>query len=226
MSPDLPWRLRLWLFLYGYPNLVGSLLGLAGLGLFFAGLIGPGWPLIVLGLYALGWVLAWQFAPGPEHLEIAREAHASALLEELEDIIRRVDKRLPKEAVQLLRSLRDTLAELLPRLAASPIFSQQTHSLEKTVRDYLPTTLENYLRLPPMFARAHSLDGGRTAQALLLEQLGLLNQAMGDMLADTLAQDARRLAENGRFLEQKFQPQDFLTLPSRAIKTTGLDTLD
>lgn len=221
MSTALPWRLRLWLFLYGYPNMAGALAGLAGLGLYFLDVIGPGWPLIVLGLYALGWLLAWQLAPSGGHLEIAREVHASALLEELERIIRQVGRRLPKEALARLHGLRDTLAELLPRLTGSPIFSQEAHSLERTVRDYLPATLENYLRLPPMFARAHVLEHGKTAQAMLLEQLGLLNERMSAMLADALAQDARRLADNGRFLEQKFRPQDFLGLKAAADKPSA-----
>lgn len=217
MSTALPWRLRLWLFLYGYPNIAGAALGLAGLGLFFSGLIGPGWPLIVLGLYALGWLLAWQLAPAGEHLAIAQGAHADSLLADLDELIRKAGKRLPREALDLLRGLRDTLAELLPRLAGSPVFSQEAHSVEKTVRDYLPATLENYLRLPPVFARVHHLANGRTAQAMLLEQLGLLDERMRAMLADALAQDARRLAENGRFLEQKFRPQDFLVVK----QTTG-----
>jgi hypothetical protein len=205
----LPFALRAWLYLYGYPNIVGSALGLVGLGLLFAGLIGPGWPLIVVGLYALGSVLAWQIAPRAEHLEIARELHAEALIAELDKLVAKVAKRLPKEALALLHSLRDTLAELLPRLADNAVFSDQAHGIEKTVRDYLPETLENYLRLPPMFARMHGLSGGKTADALLLEQLGLLDTQMKTLLQGALADDARALAENGAFLRERFKPYDF-----------------
>jgi hypothetical protein len=210
--PGLPLSLRFWLFLYGYPNIAGSALGLGGLALFFLGIIGPGWPFIVAGLYGLGWLLAWQLAPQEMHLEIAREARAEALLSELENLIKRVHSHLPREAQVLLESLRQTLAELLPRLADNTVFSQEGHNVEKTVRDYLPVTLENYLHLPPAFARMHVLKAGKTAQAMLLEQLGLLDGQMSQMLANVLQDDARALAANGAFLEQKFQPVDFFRL--------------
>ncbi|OYY94537.1 MAG: hypothetical protein B7Y41_06815 [Hydrogenophilales bacterium 28-61-23] len=210
--PGLPLSLRFWLFLYGYPNIAGSVLGLVGLALFFLGIIGPGWPYIVAGLYGLGWLLAWQFAPREMHLEIAREVRAEALLGELEQLVKRVHKHLPREAQVLLQRLRQTLAELLPRLADNTVFSQEGHNVEKTVRDYLPATLENYLRLPPAFARMHTLKDGKTAQSMLLDQLGLLDEQMRQMLANALRDDARALAENGAFLEQKFKPVDFFRL--------------
>lgn len=209
MSEPLPFKIRFWLFLYGYPNIAGASLGLIGLALYFLGFIGPGWPYIVAGLYGLGWLLAWQLAPRDTRLEIAREAHAEALLDELEALIRRVDKRLPGEARALLKNLRETLAELLPRLADDTVFSQEGHSVEKTVRDYLPATLENYLRLPPAYARMHAAKNGQTAQAMLIDQLTLLDGQMRRMLENALQDDARALAENGAFLEQKFRPYDF-----------------
>ncbi len=212
MKQKLPFSTRFWLFLYGYPNITGAMLGLLGLGLYFAQVIGPGWPWIVCGLYGLGWMLAWQLAPREMHLEITREACAEALLDELENLVRRVNKRLPKEAQHLLNSLRQTLLELLPRLTDDTVFSHEGHSVEKTVRNYLPATLENYLRLPPAFAHMHVLKEGKTAQAMLLEQLTLLDTQMRQMLANALRDDARALAENGAFLEQKFRPLDFFHL--------------
>jgi len=209
MSPRLPIAIRIWLYLYGYPNILGSLFGLVGLGLYFFGLIGPGWGYLVAGLYALGALLAWQLAPATPHLAIAREAHAEVLLDELDQLVRRVGKRLPKTAQERLENLRRTLAELLPRLGEHTVFSQEGHSVEKTVREYLPATLENYLRLPPAFAHLHPLQGGKTAETMLLEQLSLLDARMQEMLANALAEDARALAENGAFLEQRFRPYDF-----------------
>lgn len=200
---------RVWLFLYGYPNIVGCVLGLAGLGLYFGGLIGPGWGYLVAGLYALGWLVAWQLAPATPQLAIAREAHADALLQEYDRLLLRVHKRLPKAALDRLHGLRQTLADLLPRLGEHTVFSQEGHAVERTVRQYLPATLENYLRLPPAFAHMHPLQRGKTADAMLLDQLALLDERMQAMLADALAEDARALAENGAFLESRFRPYDF-----------------
>ena len=209
MSVRLPPVTRLWLFLYGLPNIVGAIAGLIGLTLAFVGIIGPGWPWLVAGLYGLGWLIAWQVAPPAAHLSISREAHAEALLDELGALVRRVQGRLPQEARQRLASLHQTLAELLPRLSAGAVFSEEAHGVEKTVRDYLPVTLENYLSLPSTFARVHVLREGKTAQMLLIEQLTLLDEQMQAMLANAVSQDARALTENGIFLERKFKPYDF-----------------
>jgi hypothetical protein len=212
MNNSLPFATRFWLFLYGYPNIVGAVLGLLGLLLLFLGVIGPGWPYIVAGLYALGWLVTWQIGPREVHLEITREAHAKVLLNELDNLIAKVQKHLSKEARKHLENLQRTLTELLPRLAEGTVFSSEGHSVEKTVRDYLPTTLENYLRLPPAFAHMHVLKDGKTAQALLIEQLALLDQQMQAILVDVLREDTGALAANGAFLEQKFKPYDFFKL--------------
>jgi hypothetical protein len=56
------------------------------------------------------------------------------------------------------------------------------------------------------------MNNGNTAQAMLLEQLVLLDERMQAMLANALSEDARALTENGLFLEQKFRLQDFFSL--------------
>lgn len=216
MNPDLPFRTRIWLFLYGYPHMAGSALGLLGLGLYFGGIIGPGWPFIVAGCYGLGWLVAWQVIPAETHLEITREAHAEALLTELDALIARVKKRLPGEAATVLANLRATLADLLPRLSQSSVFSQEAHGVEQTVREYLPATLESYLRLPPMYARVHVMRNGKTALDQLRDQLGLLDERMQAMLDNALADDARALSENGVFLRSRFKPYDFFSVDGRA----------
>ena len=45
---------RFLLFLYSTPNIIGSLLGIIGLMLYFLGIINQFWFLIVIGLYAIG----------------------------------------------------------------------------------------------------------------------------------------------------------------------------
>lgn len=209
MTPALPFSTRFWLFIYGYPNIAGALFGLIGLLLLFAGVIASGWVYIVAGLYGLGYLLAWQLAPRELHLAIAREVHAENLLAELDSLVDKTRKRLPQEAILRLERLRGTLADLLPRLAEGTGFSHEGHSVERTVRDYLPATLENYLQLPSAFARMHVLRDGKTARDMLLDQLDLLSAQMHSMLASVLSDDARALTENGIFLEQKFKPYDF-----------------
>ena len=45
---------RVLMYLYSTKNIVGSLLALVGLVLFFAGIIGALWPVVVIGLYLIG----------------------------------------------------------------------------------------------------------------------------------------------------------------------------
>ena len=73
MSAALPFGTRLLLFLYSTPNIVGSALGVVGLGLFFGGVIDDWWLAIVAGLYAVGWLAT----PRDRELEIALRERAS-----------------------------------------------------------------------------------------------------------------------------------------------------
>ena len=48
---------RTTVYLFSTKNLVGSALGLVGLGLFFTGIVGGLWPIVVIGLYGVGALL-------------------------------------------------------------------------------------------------------------------------------------------------------------------------
>jgi len=195
---------RLWAFLYGYPNMAGCLLGLAGIGLYFAGFIGRGWLAITAGLYALGWVAAWTLLPEPG-AGLAAAARREDLKEELENLVGRSVRLLPAAAGTTLERIRDLTLELLGRLReGQPLFVEQAHHIEQTVRNYLPATLESYLRLPRLYARMHVIKDGRTAEALLQEQLITLEAGLGKLLENVAADDAQALLANGRFLEAKF----------------------
>lgn len=196
---------RLWLFLYGTPHIAGSLLGLAGLGLLAAGVIGRGWLAITAGLYALGWVAAWTLLPD-RSASLAERIRRDDLAEELEDLLARTDKRLPPSATAALQRIRELLLTLLERLRqGNPLFVEQAHHVEQAVRDYLPTTLESFLRLPPVYARIHVIKDGRTAEGLLADQLAVLEDGLKQLIESAAADDAEALLANGRFLDAKFR---------------------
>lgn len=113
------------------------------------------------------------------------------------------------EARSILASIKTCVGELVPRLETSPSNTQELKILERLVRRYLPFTLENYLRLPHSYAINEPLNEGKTANELLIAQLALLNEHLQKMLSDTVAEDARAIVENGRFLEEKFKSFDF-----------------
>jgi hypothetical protein len=196
---------RLLLYLYSTPNIVGCLLGLVGLVLFFTGVINDWWLPIVVGLYLIG-VL---FTPRPEHVELALQNELSneEIERQLNDLVRKVEKRLPPEALAKVKSVQASILSVLPLLAANS-GDQNSYMLRQTALEYLPKALENYLNLPPAFANMHPIRDGKTARQLLVEQLDLLDKEMQELVAAAAANDTQKLLAHGRFLEQKFQKDD------------------
>lgn len=194
---------RLLLFLYGAPNIVGCLLGLAGLGLYFAGIIHDYWLPIVVGLYAGGWLVTP--CPIGQPLRLSHELDTEALRASLDELIALIRRRVPADILARTERITVTLLEMLPRLGEFDGGSHNTHVIRQTALDYLPAALQNYLVLPSAFARLHPLQDGKTAHQLLLEQLDLLDGKMREIAADLHRQDSQQLLIHGRFLEDKFR---------------------
>jgi hypothetical protein len=197
---------RLQLFLYSARNIVACLLAMCGLALFFVGVIHVYWWAIVAGLYGVG-VLGWprnNLAERAERTELSTEYMAQQV-RRLVDI---VAQGLPKDALECLRSIENTLSELLPRLEElrdrGVITSKDSFIVVETVRRYLPDTLGAYLRLPKLYAQAQQLSDGRTASETLLDQLRVLDTSLKDVARSAYAGDAETLVLNGKFLEHRF----------------------
>jgi hypothetical protein len=208
---DRPLKLRLLLFLYGNANIAGCALALLGPALLFAGVIGPGWLAITAGLYGVGWLLGWMGRRTPE---IERQIEATLgmeqIMERLDLLVSRVAPHLGAEMNAHLASVRTSVAEVLPRLVGARSFDADLYTVRETVLRYLPETLANYVALPPVFRNSQPLKDGKTARALLSEQLLLLDTQMREIVANVAGADAQALLANGRFLEMKFKQPDFL----------------
>ncbi len=180
-------------FLSIAPNIAGGLLALGGLGLFFAGFLDASWWLIVGGLYGAG-VLGWPRKAVPQ---IAQETTASTekLAQQIHHLVSNVGNGLPMESLDALRSIQDTLNELLPRLMdlenRGVISAKDSFNVLETVRRYLPDTLTAYLRLPKTYAKMQPLADGRTASQTLLEQLGVLNMSLKTIAKNAFMEMAR-----------------------------------
>jgi hypothetical protein len=204
---------RFYLFLYSPANILGCVLALAGLGLFFAGLIKAFWIAIVIGLYALGYLIT----PANRRLDLKIDAQLNteeilAAIEGLSKTVR--DKNAPKEIVELVDSIKTAIVEILPHLAKQQVAAYDVHVIRQTALDYLPTMLESYLALPPVFARLHPVKDGKTSRQLFIEQLQLLDGEMKKLSEDVLKNDTQALIVHGNFLREKFQhaDQDWLGL--------------
>ena len=197
---------RALLYLYSTPNMVGCVLALVGLGLFFSGIISSFWWAIVAGLYVAG-AIGWPRSELAQRAEQA-EMNNELLAQQVSRLIESVAKGLPAEALTLLRNIQATLTELLPKLTAlqesGALSAKAAFTVLETVRRYLPDTLSGYLKLPKFYAQMHSLRDGRTASQTLVEQLRLLDGSLSDVARSAFAGDAEALVINGKFLESKF----------------------
>jgi hypothetical protein len=106
---------------------------------------------------------------------------------------------LPARAFAVL--LAGTLAAGLLGACQSPGYA---FVVQKTVTDYLPSTLQAYLNLPRAYATVHRFSDGRTAAQMLLDQLTLLDKKLDDVADAVNKNDADALLANGRFLEDRF----------------------
>lgn len=207
-----PLKVRLLLGFYSNANIAGCALALLGPALLFAGAIGPGWLLITAGLYLGGWLLGWAFRQAPE---IERRIEDTLTVEEtlarLDAITTQAAPHLAAEMNAHLRSVRTSIAEVLPRLLGDRSHHDANlYTVRETVLRYLPETLANYVSLPPAFRTTHAIKDGKTARQILADQLALLDDKMREIAANVASADAQALLANGKFLEMKFQQPDFL----------------
>jgi len=201
---------RLLRYLASPKNIVGSLLALVGLGLFFAGVIGGVWPFVVLALYTIGALLA----PGPRRYDLSGSFDPDEVKSALAHNQHLAQGRLPAPVMAKLLKLQQEISDLIPFTAQFPTGSQDLFVIQRTATDYLPTTLQAYLSLPPQYATTKIVQDGKTALQVLSDQLDLLGSKMDEITDAVHKQDSDRLLANGRFLEERFGTRSDLSLPS------------
>lgn len=132
--------------------------------------------------------------------EVAADAEqASRDLDDLRAHVRRSGALFPPVASSRLRQIDDLLRVVLQAAAAEDASTEQRYLLDAMIRDYLPTPLHSYLALP-------SADRTETARAtgLLLDQLGVLEETIRDLLNQIRIHAIAELSTHGRFLADKF----------------------
>jgi hypothetical protein len=196
------------LFLYGTPNIVGSLLGLLGLGLLFGGVIKQYWLFIVVGLYVAGLLLT----PRSRAVELTVQSQLSAenVRDALEDLVRKIRPKVPKEILTKVERITLAILTLLPKMGDVNSGDPTIYTVRQTALAYLPEALQHYLSLPAAYANFHPVHDGKTAKTLLLEQLDLLATTMDQVVEDFHRQDTDKLLIHGRFLAERFRKTDLL----------------
>lgn len=188
------------LYLYGRKNVVGCLLALGGLGLFFTGVVDDLWPVVVGGLYALGALVV----PGPKPLDMRAGFDPNDVRKSLGRQLRAIENRVPDDVFAKVQQVQSDILEILPKTGRLAPNSTELFVVERTANDYLPSALESYTQLPRAFATRHRTHDGRTPHRALLDQLDLLHDKLSDIADAVNRQDVDRLMANGRFLDDRF----------------------
>ncbi len=192
------------LFLYSTPNIVGCIWGVIGLVAFFTGIIKAYWFFIVIGLYACGYVLTPKSPVLSDSLPATHELSVRDLQIRLENLIKKISKRLSQAELDKVNAIKENIVLLLPHLEEMNVGAYDLHIVKQTVLDYLPKMLTTYVELPPAFARMHKMRNGKTAQEVLFEQLSLLDVQINQIVMSVNSQDAEALIAQGEFLKSKF----------------------
>jgi hypothetical protein len=191
---------RLIRYVLSTKNIVGSIAALGGLVLLFTGMIRAPWPLLVVALYVVGVLVA----PGNKEIELSTGFDANDVKLALDTQVRLITGKVPPEVMAKVLKIRQIIFGILPRSGNLPPGSPELFVVERTASDYLPTSLETYLRLPRAYATLHALQDGKTPKEILLDQLTLLESKMNEVADDLHRNDSDRLLANGRFLQERF----------------------
>jgi hypothetical protein len=201
-------------------NIVGSVLAIVGLGLTFAGLLGPFWPAVVPAMYLIGVLVV----PGRPRisLEDSHTFDAGRIQRALDGTVDLVRGRLPTDVQASVMEIRRRILELLPHAADLPGGAQDLFVLQRTATEYLPTTLRYYLSLPQDYATTRVVQEGKTPLQVLRDQLGIIDGQMTEIAEAVNQRDTDRLLAQGRFLEERFgNPDRELKLPGPRPGGTG-----
>ncbi|MFE7238327.1 hypothetical protein [Streptomyces sp. NPDC057580] len=194
---------RLLAYIESRKNLTGSACGIAGLALTFTGLAGAYWPVVIVGLYGAGALIAPPERPSApdfpdpsSQLDSLRADFVTlrAYLDEVE---------LPPAASGRLVELTELLAGLLApgwvseALATDP---EGIHALSRAVHQDIPESVDTYLRTRWWTRIA---PGTEPPERHLEQQLSLLHREAESLVAGLREAEARRQQTHTRYLEDR-----------------------
>ena len=202
-------RRRAGRYLGSTKSIAGSVLALAALGAQLTIGLGSLWPAVVAASYAIGALVG---PPEKVHLVTGGAGdQVAALRPDLSALASKVESARPRldddvfAAVDQVLVLLGSVLDRAEVLATSP---EHLFVVSRTIRDYLPTSLESYLNLPRTYALHSRVAGRRTAHDELMAQLALLRGQLSTVAQSVYDGDLQALVDQGRFLQEKFGPSN------------------
>jgi len=193
-------------YLYSTANIFGCIWGGIGLIAFFI-IKQLLWLYLVPVLYVCGYLISPKNSVS-EHWVSGNQLSARDLKNQLEDIIKKISKRVSQPELDKVIHIKENILMLLPHLDEMNAGDYDLHVVKQTVVDYLPEMLSTYLELPPAFAKMHRMRNGKTAQEVLIEQLSILDNQINQIVISVNSKDAEALIAQGEFLKSKFENDD------------------
>lgn len=196
------------LYLYTNKNIAGCICAIVALGAYLAGFVHDFWWEITVGAYLVP-ALA---IPGQRDtgVDLDRQMNDADLVAGLRRLSDRAAKLLPADTAADVTDICAMLESAIPAISARNYPDQLAHDVRTTASEYLPQTIDAYLRMPPAFRNVKKLQDGKTATQIFAEQLTLLKQHLQTVSDDLASNDASALLANGRFLREKFASPEFL----------------
>jgi hypothetical protein len=110
---------------------------------------------------------------------------------------------MPAEALGQVQNIAELLAPVIREGHSGALAAEQETALSAMLTDYMPQTLDRFLRLPDTYLNIG--DNRATATLELSQQLGYLVDGATRLQLAVFGAEADRFAANGRFLEGKFR---------------------
>lgn len=208
-------------FLYQPQHLFGCYFVIFGYILKSFGFLSFAWYWILIIFYVIGRIVwgrlsAQTHQQPPEQKAKIRKGgsyETGYFLTDFLSLKYRSEHLLPTEAAKRLNNIHQLLVSLNQQLShQNHLLRSEIAKIQQIVSLYLTPTIENYLKIPVLYAENRVLADQKTANMSLIEQLNLLEEELYKTLDSVLSDNLDELVIHGQFLQQKFKPYDFFKL--------------
>lgn len=193
-------------FLLSTGNLVGCAAAALVTLLFIVGLLNSFWVVIAAAGYGLGVATFWR--PEPKTFEEGKDTAYYI------NWLRVVGlPKLPAAPAARLGRILAIVDEVWPRLKEMQtqglVQYASREEIKQVLTEFLPELIQNYIRFPVAYARTHKVDG-KPMDALLDEQLEMLEQHVQRIRENVYSKDVEALRANGKVLKEMLDPNMML----------------
>lgn len=186
------------------PHLAGAVLGVTALALPLAGASLLAAAAAVPVLYAVGYLVA-RARRRRRALKSMEEELAVA--DAFDAFVEAHAPQLPAEAAESLQRAKASLGRVLPKLqtghSRAALSADELFFLTQVATRYLPDAVAPFLALPPDYVGAPAAGHAKSPQALLLDQLSIVERGLDRIEEQLHRAEADRLARNRTLLERR-----------------------